>query len=118
MKPPAPRRNPGTKFQFVAKLPATAETEVGNALVAWVLFGGHGGRTRRGLGSKTSAGYGRFRSTGLGDRTSPLAARNRSILAHGFERVSEAVFDRLWTATLSLAAIDVADLPAFPKLAE
>lgn len=50
-EPPAPRRKPGTQFQIQLKLAATAEVEVRNALRAWILFGGYGGRTRRGLGS-------------------------------------------------------------------
>jgi CRISPR-associated protein Cmr1 len=49
--PVAPRRQPGTQFQLSLKVTATAEAEVKNALRAWILFGGFGGRTRRGLGS-------------------------------------------------------------------
>ncbi|MDW8363844.1 MAG: type III-B CRISPR module RAMP protein Cmr1 [Myxococcales bacterium] len=48
---PAPRRMPGTKFRLTLMAPASRETEVRNALRAWILFGGYGGRTRRGLGS-------------------------------------------------------------------
>lgn len=53
VKPPAPRRKPGTKFLLTLKVAAAAEVEVEirNALRAWILFGGYGGRTRRGLGS-------------------------------------------------------------------
>lgn len=51
VKPPAPRREPGTQFQLTLRVAATAEVEVKNALRAWILFGGYGGRTRRGLGS-------------------------------------------------------------------
>jgi len=51
VKPPSPRRKPGTTFQLTVKVGATAEAEVKNALRAWILFGGYGGRTRRGLGS-------------------------------------------------------------------
>lgn len=47
----ARRRKPGTKIQLALKVPVTAESEVKNALRAWILFGGYGGRTRRGLGS-------------------------------------------------------------------
>jgi len=50
-KPTAPRRKPGTQFQLMLKVAATTEAEVRNALRAWILFGGYGGRTRRGLGS-------------------------------------------------------------------
>lgn len=54
--PAAPRRKPGTQFQLRVKVAATSEAEVKpvrNALSAWILFGGYGGRTRRGLGSLT-----------------------------------------------------------------
>lgn len=49
----APRRQPGTQFQLTLKVAGTDkdEAEVRNALRAWILFGGYGGRTRRGLGS-------------------------------------------------------------------
>jgi CRISPR-associated protein (TIGR02710 family) len=60
----------------------------------------------------------KFRSAALNGTKSPLAARNRSILAHGFDRVSEGVFDKLWTTALSLAGIEQASLPSFPTLAE
>lgn len=51
--PTAPRRQPGTRFQLTLKVAGTEkdEVEVRNALRAWILFGGYGGRTRRGLGS-------------------------------------------------------------------
>jgi len=49
--PPAPRRPPGTQFRLALRAAATYEAEVLNALRAWILFGGYGGRTRRGLGS-------------------------------------------------------------------
>lgn len=49
--PTAPRRQPGTQFRLTLKVAETAEAEVKNALRAWILFGGYGGRTRRGLGS-------------------------------------------------------------------
>lgn len=54
----APRRKPGTKFSLTLKVPNTGndDTEVRNALRAWILFGGYGGRTRRGLGSLTVIG--------------------------------------------------------------
>lgn len=57
-----------------------------------------------------------FRSLGLSGMTSPLVARNQSILAHGFVRVSTTVFDKLWTAALALAEVEEADLPSFPAL--
>ncbi len=49
--PTAPRRMPGTQFRLTLLAPANVETEIRNALRAWVLFGGYGSRTRRGLGS-------------------------------------------------------------------
>ncbi|MCL4685853.1 type III-B CRISPR module RAMP protein Cmr1 [Myxococcota bacterium] len=48
---PAPRRQPGTQFQLTLRAAGTSEAEIRNALRAWILFGGYGGRTRRGLGS-------------------------------------------------------------------
>jgi CRISPR-associated protein Cmr1 len=50
---PAPRRVPGTHFRLTLITPASCQTEAVNALRAWILFGGYGGRTRRGLGSLT-----------------------------------------------------------------
>lgn len=60
----------------------------------------------------------KFQGAGLSGTKSPLVARNRSILAHGFERVSAVVFDKLWDPALSLAGVDAATLPSFPTLAE
>ena len=47
----------------------------------------------------------------------PLSARNTSILAHGFEPVSESVFQQLWKGSLKLAGVTGDSLPRFPKLA-
>jgi CRISPR-associated protein (TIGR02710 family) len=58
----------------------------------------------------------KFRSAALNGTKSPLVARNRSILAHGFDRVSANVFDKLWTTALSLADVEEATLPSFPTL--
>jgi CRISPR-associated protein (TIGR02710 family) len=60
----------------------------------------------------------KFQDAGLSGSRSPLVARNSSILAHGFDRVSEADFDILWDYALSLASVDTASLPSFPVLAE
>jgi CRISPR-associated protein (TIGR02710 family) len=60
----------------------------------------------------------KFRSAGLDGTQSPLVARNRSILAHGFDRVSDRVFNTLWDAALSLADVAEADLPSFPTLGD
>jgi len=60
----------------------------------------------------------KFKQLQLHDRQrSPLTARNQSILAHGFERVSDKVFEQLWNAALQLAQIQEADLPVFPRMA-
>jgi CRISPR-associated protein (TIGR02710 family) len=58
----------------------------------------------------------RFRKLQLNDRQSPLTARNQSILAHGFERVSDTVFEQLWNVSLQLAQIQEAELTQFPRL--
>lgn len=59
----------------------------------------------------------RFMEKGLHDRKkSPLTARNQSILAHGFERVREKVFQRLRDVAFELADIRDGDVPSFPKL--
>ena len=60
----------------------------------------------------------RFQDAALSGPKSPLVARNRSILAHGFERVTAPVFDRLWASALSLADVDPMGLPRFPSLSE
>jgi CRISPR-associated protein (TIGR02710 family) len=59
-----------------------------------------------------------FQDARLSGKESPLVARNHSILAHGFERVTGDVFDKLWKEALSLANVDEASLPTFPQLAE
>jgi CRISPR-associated protein (TIGR02710 family) len=60
----------------------------------------------------------KFNKTDLDGPESPLTARNRSILAHGFDQVSARVFDKLWTAALFLADIMEMDLPSFPSVGE
>ncbi len=66
-----------------------------------------------GLGDELGAS---FKQLKLHDRQrSPLTARNQSILAHGFERVSESVFEQLWKASLQMAALQEGDLPTFPR---
>jgi CRISPR-associated protein Cmr1 len=54
-KPAAPRYKPGTQFRLRIVVPEDREAEVRSAVRAWLLFGGYGGRTRRGLGSFTAA---------------------------------------------------------------
>jgi CRISPR-associated protein (TIGR02710 family) len=62
----------------------------------------------------------RFCELGLDGPESPLIARNASILAHGFERVSQPVFDRLWDAAFDLLRSHdetaAGSLPSFPRL--
>ena len=59
----------------------------------------------------------KFKELQLHDtQRSPLTARNQSILAHGFERVSDQVFAQLWNAVLQLAGTDESSLPVFPTL--
>ncbi|MCC6552845.1 MAG: hypothetical protein IT372_07455 [Polyangiaceae bacterium] len=55
-QPVAPRRKPGTRFTLTVTCPAGDESEVRAAVRAWILFGGYGGRTRRGAGSLTVEG--------------------------------------------------------------
>jgi CRISPR-associated protein Cmr1 len=54
--PPAPRRKPGTQFTLELRAPADRLEELRPVLRAWILFGGYGSRTRRGLGSLTVTG--------------------------------------------------------------
>jgi len=58
----------------------------------------------------------KFRQVGLNRPESVLTARNRSILAHGFERVSVSVVEQLWQHALDLAETTEQELPRFPKL--
>jgi hypothetical protein len=51
-----------------------------------------------------------------GREKSPLTARNPSILAHGFDPVSDKLFQSLWDAVLCLAGVEEAALPALPRL--
>lgn len=52
-EPEAGRLREGLRFQLRLRAPAEHLREVENAVRAWVLWGGYGGRTRRGLGSLT-----------------------------------------------------------------
>lgn len=59
----------------------------------------------------------RFFELGWDDREkSPLIARSQSILAHGFQAITQASFEQLWRGILQLAEIEEQQLPAFPKL--
>lgn len=52
-KPPTARRLPPTRFTLTVTCPPSREQEVRDSVRAWLLFGGYGSRTRRGLGSLT-----------------------------------------------------------------
>jgi CRISPR-associated protein (TIGR02710 family) len=59
----------------------------------------------------------RFHELGLDDwEKSPLVARNQSLLAHGFEPVSEKAFAALWDVCRKLSDVPASDLPVFPRL--
>jgi len=58
----------------------------------------------------------KFRDMGLNGRESVLSVRNRSVLAHGFERVPAPVVEQLWQHALNLAETEEQELPRFPKL--
>jgi len=60
----------------------------------------------------------KFRQAGLDGRGSVLTVRNRSVLAHGFERVSEKTCNALWQTVLDLAAVKDEELPNFPRLSQ
>lgn len=49
--PTAPRRKPGTRFTLELRAPAEQLDRLREVVRAWILFGGYGSRTRRGLGS-------------------------------------------------------------------
>jgi CRISPR-associated protein Cmr1 len=51
--PTAPRWKAGLNFQLVLRVTKDHEEEVLRALRAWIIFGGYGGRVRRGCGSLT-----------------------------------------------------------------
>lgn len=48
---PAPRIKPGLRFGLQVSAPQASAVEMERVLRAWLMFGGCGGRTRRGLGS-------------------------------------------------------------------
>lgn len=52
-KDPSPRWQPGIRFELALRCPVRAREEIEPTLRAWILFGGIGGRTRRGCGSIT-----------------------------------------------------------------
>ncbi len=62
-EPTAPRMEPGVEFELSVSCPDTKVLELERCIRAWILFGGYGGRTRRGLG-----GLGLSASASDGDR--------------------------------------------------
>jgi CRISPR-associated protein Cmr1 len=52
----APRRKPGVRFTLSVIAAEVSEPEVRNAVRAWLLFGGYGSRTRRGVGGLSVVG--------------------------------------------------------------
>lgn len=54
--PSAPRRPPGTVFTLTMSAPKGSHAQLRATLQAWILFGGYGGRTRRGCGSLSVEG--------------------------------------------------------------
>ena len=54
-QPAKPRWKPGLAFTLTIDAPSDDAAAVRQALLAWILFGGYGGRTRRGLGSLACA---------------------------------------------------------------
>lgn len=59
-----------------------------------------------------------FQKRELHGRKSSLNTRNRSVLAHGFERVPEKVCREMWQVALDLAGVQEEELPIFPRLSE
>ena len=51
--PTAPRRLPGLEFRLTVSAPSGDLAQVRDAVRLWILFGGYGSRTRRGLGALT-----------------------------------------------------------------
>jgi CRISPR-associated protein Cmr1 len=118
-QPAAPRREPGTRFSLHVTCHAGDETEVRAAVLAWVLFGGYGGRTRRGAGGLSIDGSADDRRSWLpADRTreairmvfqqdilSPIAARPRNdvpLLAGAALRLGRPTVNAIdaWTTAL------------------
>lgn len=58
----------------------------------------------------------RFQQDDLDNPRSPLKARNDSVLAHGFQPVSEKTWQALWKATLHLTEVQEKMLVRFPRL--
>lgn len=52
-QPAAPRRRPGLEFKLFISAPSADLEQVRGAVRLWILFGGYGSRTRRGLGALT-----------------------------------------------------------------
>jgi CRISPR-associated protein (TIGR02710 family) len=66
------------------------------------------------LGDRVGAAFKELRLHEM--NRSPLAARNQSILAHGFQPVSSATVDKLYEAAMQLSGLAGEELPTFPRL--
>jgi CRISPR-associated protein Cmr1 len=104
-KPIAPRRKPGTRFQLIVDAPKERESEIRETVQAWVIFGGYGSRTRRGLGSLSI--------TKDGDAWLPTAPTRDALTAclrrDVFEPVDRKSCDTPWLAGSSLIVGPVAN---------
>lgn len=95
-----PRYEPGIVFKLTIEVPAAYANEVRNALRAWILFGGYGSRTRRGLGTLTVVGD--------SGPWLPLAATREALAeCFGQDVFTSTGQDRCDTARLSGAALHV-----------
>jgi CRISPR-associated protein Cmr1 len=64
-QPTARRHRPGIRFRLTVQAPPGEIDPVKNAMRAWILFGGYGSRTRRGVGSLLVVGNSQERRTWL-----------------------------------------------------
>jgi len=93
----APRRKPGTRFTLEVRAPRERLEELRPVLRAWILFGGYGSRTRRGLGSLAVTGA---------DKASWLP-----------EEASLVEFERLFGRDVFAPQVVPAELAQTPRLA-
>ncbi|MGH7098283.1 MAG: type III-B CRISPR module RAMP protein Cmr1 [Stellaceae bacterium] len=105
---PAPRRRPGVRFHLHVTASASVLCDVRNAVRAWVLFGGYGSRTRRGVGSLTVAGEEEEQAEWLPHLDNPGTLIGRSQLRSGLS---------VAFGTDVLAPLTTPREPSFPILA-
>lgn len=111
---PAPRRKPGTVFRLTLITPAGTEAVVRNAVRAWLIFGGYGSRTRRGLGSFTVVEDAKDWLPARGTRDAFAELFGRDI----FASVSASAGDTPWLAGASLHVGTVDGNPRDARSAE